>query len=287
MFDTSFNHFKSVLAHQFFVLPADRNYFLARFTRIYGLPEEFWWQSLQAIEKYLKAGLLLNGESVKSSNGHEIFSLWERHTKIFGELAVADFVKPPALNQKYWTARTVGDFIRDVAIKGHPDSRYGLLSRWETQDDLFKLDQLVFELRRRTIGLDWVVGSDWPATELEQYEGKPYRDVILAEPEHPIRAVKTPSGALNIGGEDLTDLFHAWNFAFTRSPEDLSRNTSPHVAPAIAAGNSYIYLLLEALEHEEVITPPVIERIQWLLDNIKLGKADMEDFKDRIGHPPA
>jgi hypothetical protein len=67
MFSTSLNHFKSVFAAQFFVVPADRNYFLARFTRINGIPEEFWWQSLQAIEKYLKAGLVLNGESVKQA----------------------------------------------------------------------------------------------------------------------------------------------------------------------------------------------------------------------------
>ena len=46
MFDTSLNHFKSVATHDFFVLPADQNYFLARFTRIYGFAGEFWWQSL-------------------------------------------------------------------------------------------------------------------------------------------------------------------------------------------------------------------------------------------------
>jgi|GEM_PF-2364731 len=285
MFNTSLNHFKSVFAHQFFVLPADRNYFLARFTRINGIPEEFWWQSLQTIEKYLKAGLLLNGESVKQVNGHDIVSLWERHKAVFGSAAVGDFVKPSKLQSDYWTERTVDHFIRDVATKGHPDSRYGLVSRWESRDDLFKLDQLVFELRRRTIGLDWIVGSDWNVEELVQFEGSTYRDLIAAEPENLIRKMTTPSGAMNAAGDDLTDLFHAWNFSFTRSPEDLSRLTNRHVAPSVAVGNSYLYLLWEALEHEKLISPCVVERVRWLLDNIKLGKAVVKDFEDRISHP--
>jgi len=46
VFNTSLNHFKSVFTHKFFVAPADRNYFLARFAKTYGMNEEFWWQSL-------------------------------------------------------------------------------------------------------------------------------------------------------------------------------------------------------------------------------------------------
>jgi hypothetical protein len=73
MFDTPLNHFKSVFAHKFFVAPSDRNYFFARFAKTYGINEEFWWQALQTIEKLLKAGLVLNGVSVKSGY---LYLLW-------------------------------------------------------------------------------------------------------------------------------------------------------------------------------------------------------------------
>ena len=68
MFDTPLNHFQSVCAGSFFIAPADQNYFLARFSKFTDLGNEFWWQALQAVEKYLKAGLVLNKVSVKSFN---------------------------------------------------------------------------------------------------------------------------------------------------------------------------------------------------------------------------
>ncbi|MEP0960647.1 MAG: hypothetical protein ABJQ70_09560 [Roseobacter sp.] len=88
MFDTGFNHFKSVFAHNFFVEPADRNYFLARFSKAFGMPEEFWWHALQAVEKYLKAGLFLNGRSVKKGFGHTMEELWDEQKNTFAELLV-------------------------------------------------------------------------------------------------------------------------------------------------------------------------------------------------------
>lgn len=241
MFDTSLNHFKSVATHDFFVLPADQNYFLARFTRIYGFAGEFWWQSLQAIEKYLKAGLLLNGVSVKKSKGHEIFALWEEHSSILGELAVTSFVMPALLHDDFWRPQTVGDFIHDVETQRQPDSRYGLVSHREQMDDLFELDQLVVELRRCTIGLDWIVGRDWPENELEEYKDRTYRDVILEKPDYQVRPIIPPKATLNVGGDDITDLFHSWNFAFSRGPEDLSRKPTANLIPMLSFTNSSLF----------------------------------------------
>lgn len=282
MFDTSLNHFKSVATHDFFVLPADQNYFLARFTRIYGFAGEFWWQSLQAIEKYLKAGLLLNGVSVKKSKGHEIFALWEEHSSIFGELAVTSFVKPALLHDDFWRPQTVGDFIHDVETQGQPDSRYGLVSHREQMDDLFKLDQLVFELRRRTIGLDWIVGRDWPENELEEYKDRTYRDVILEKPDYQVRPIIPPKATLNVGGDDITDLFHSWNFAFSRGPEDLSRKPTANLIPMLSTTNAHPFQLIEALNLQKMIGPPVNERIQWLLDSIKLPRSMVAELKRRL-----
>ena len=86
MFDIPLNQFRSVFAHNFFVAPSDRNYFLARFSKTYGIYEEFWWQALQTIEKLFKAGLILNGVSVKNGYSHDIKKLWQKHKEVFEDL---------------------------------------------------------------------------------------------------------------------------------------------------------------------------------------------------------
>ncbi|OHT20063.1 hypothetical protein [Edaphosphingomonas haloaromaticamans] len=281
MFDIPMNHFKSVFAYKFFVVPSDLNYFLARFTNTYGISEEFWWQALQTIEKLLKAGLILNGVSVKSGYNHDIEKLWCKHKEVFGDLAVTNLRRPDKLSQKLWNDRPLESLIARVNQMGHPDSRYGLLSYANENDDLFKFDQLVFELRRRTVGLDWIVGNDFSDDGLTEFYGQPYRDVIVQRPERQIRSMKIPDGSLGLIGENLEDVIYSWNFPFFRNGSDLERPAPPAVAPVIAGfGNSYLYLLLEKLKDSE-ITELVSERVDWLLGSVKIP-LDAEEELRRI-----
>lgn len=282
MFDTSLNHFKSVFAHNFFVVPADRNYFLARFARIYGMHEEFWWQSLQAIEKYLKAGLVLNGVSVKDGFRHDIDKLWQQHLVTFGNCAVRSLSKPQRLDDRFWRGRPLERFIARINSMGHPDSRYGLVSYDNSEEDIFMLDQLVFGLRRRTIGLDWVVGADWEDEDLRENYGKTYRDVIELCPHNQIRQTKIPKGDFKVIGANLENAWYNWNFAFSRESEDREKPAPATVAPVIAGfGRSYLYLLWENLQ-KTTITQPVSEQIEWLLSYIKLGKESEVAIRDKL-----
>jgi hypothetical protein len=279
MFDTNLNHFKSVFAHKFFVAPADQNYFLARFTKIYGMHEEFWWQSLQAIEKLLKAGLILNGISVKKGYGHDIEKLWDMHLETFGGLAVDTLLKPEKLTDRLWGDRPLRRFILRVNRMGHPDSRYGLVSYSNSEDDIFKLDQLVCELRRRTIGLDWIVGENWKDECLLKFDGQPYRNVIEQLPSHQIRKMKIPKGGFETVGADLEDIHYSWNFAFPRAAKDHEKQAPASVAPAVAGfGNSYLHLLWESL-NETAIAHAAQEHVRWLLDNVFVGREAEKEFR--------
>lgn len=281
MFDATMNHFKSVFAHQFFVEPSDRNYFFARFSKINGINEEFWWQALQTIEKLLKAGLALNGVSVRSGYSHDIIKLWKTHKEVFGDLAVINLVKPNRLDETLWSNHSLEHFITRVNRMGHPDSRYGLLSYSNQNDDLFKFDQLAFELRRRTIGLDWIVGDDFPDDRLIEFYGSPYRNVIMQRSELQIRSMKSPTGLIAVAGESREDIIHAWNFSYFRSEADLSLRAPSTVAPRISGfRNSYLYLLWESVKDAEV-TDSAREKIEWLLGNVRLG-ADYENEFKRI-----
>lgn len=67
---------------------------------------------------------------------------------------------------------------------GNPYSRYGSLNWWRYPDDLFKLDQLCWNLRRLTIALDWVIGDDYELHEWEtEHKGKTYKQVFSDFPE--------------------------------------------------------------------------------------------------------
>lgn len=281
MFDTPLNRFKLVFAHKFFVAPSDRNYFFARFAKTYGINEEFWWQALQTIEKLFKAGLILNGVSVKNGYNHDIEKLWSKHKEVFGELAVTILRRPDKLAERLWTDRPLESFIARVNQMGHPDSRYGLLSYSNCNDDLFKFDQLAFELRRRTIGLDWIVGDDFPDDGLREFYGQPYRNVIAQRPEHQIRSMKTPKGSIGVIGEDLEDVIHSWNFPYFRNDADLQRPAPPFVAPAMPGSvNSYLCLLWATINDTE-ITELASERVNWLMESIKIGR-DAEGEFERI-----
>ncbi|WP_342071443.1 hypothetical protein [Yoonia algicola] len=278
MFDTPLNHFKSVFAHKFFVAPSDRNYFFARFAKTYGINEEFWWQALQTIEKLLKAGLVLNGVSVKRGYNHNIEKLWNKHKEVFGDLAVTNLTRPDKLVERFWTDHPLENLIARMNQMGHPDSRYGLLSYSNNNDDMFKFDQLAFELRRRTIGLDWTIGRDFPDVELTEFYGQPYRNVIVQRPEHQIRSMKSPTGSIEVIGAELEDVIHSWNFSYFRSDADLERPTPPTVAPAMAGfGNSYLYLLWDSLNGGEV-TELAREQVEWLLGNIRIGQDAHNEF---------
>jgi hypothetical protein len=282
MFNTPLNDFKSVFAHKFFVAPSDRNYFLARFAKAYGINEEFWWQALQTIEKLFKAGLILNGVSVKTGYNHDIVRLWNKHKEVFGDLAVTTLKRPNKLAEPFWTNRPLEDLIARVNEMGHPDSRYGLRSYSNSTDDLFKFDQLAFELRRRTIGLDWIVGDAFPDEGLTEFYGQPYRNVIAERPEHQIRSMTLPKGPIGVIGEDLKDVIHSWNFSYFRNDADLKRPTPTSVAPAFPGfGNSHLYLLCEAIKSTD-ITDLARERVAWLLESIKIAPDAEREFRKII-----
>lgn len=278
----SFNHFKSVLAHQFYVRPGDRNYYLARFSAINGMYDEFWWQSLQAIEKYLKAGLILNGASVKSERGHDVASLWKRHVAVLGASSLKLIYKPKKLHSDFWRGEAIESFLDQTNAMGHPDSRYGLVSHVYQKSDLFILDQIAFELRRRTVGLDWIVGADFPCDELGEYHGKTFRELLDIAPHVQVRKLKSPKFNLDIVGENSADFFYSWNLAFSRSSKDWNKPVPRGVVPVIPTfANSYVFILWNSLERTD-IDDDVKERIHWMLDNIKLGKEVVKAFEQRL-----
>ena len=277
----SLNHFKSVYGHHFFVKPADKNYFLARWSMINGFYGEFYWQAAQALEKYFKACLIMNDISVKKS-GHDVSKLLCQFQKKYEEICPITLVKPEGLHQDYWRDEEIGKFIGRVDNSGRPDSRYGLLPSSVYGDDLFKLDQVCYHLKRCSVGLEWVVGKDWKVEgALCDFKGKKYKKVLQAKPEIQIRSdMEIPDRKANVAGDKLSDTLSAWNFAISPSeagrkkgaPSVLRRNFGPWEA-------SYLFLLLGEMEGKQNSSSQVTKKgVEWLLEMMRFPKYAYEEL---------
>lgn len=138
--------------YESFVIPADQDYLMARLLAQKGLPRGFYWAAAQAIEKYLKAFLLMNGESVKEFKGHPLKALFDAATKIDASLADLDILPHPSIQVEISVSQhlkkfVIADFIEDLATHGSADNRYNAFGVRYNTGHLCAMDSLSFHLR--------------------------------------------------------------------------------------------------------------------------------------------
>lgn len=280
----SLDHFKSVTAYQFFVRPADQNYLLARWMLANSFYPEFFWQASQAIEKYLKAGLLLNDTSV-AKYGHELGALYKKHRDVLGDLAFTTFTKPEKLSKRYWHDEEVEVFLVRMHRCGDPDSRYGLTSWWRREDDLFKLDQSTFAFRRLAVRLN-MIGDVSHLTRKKRtgLRGLIYKEILERESRfQPWGKFGDLDCRVPLAGETRADFLHSWNFEFLRRSGDLKKPAPGSVAHnGMQFSNSYMYLYWEQLQKDGPVDPILRQGIGWLVKNVKLSKEAVTEIKDRM-----
>jgi hypothetical protein len=136
-----------------FVDTADQDYVLARLAYHKKLYNGFFWGAGQAIEKYLKASLLLNGLSSKPY-GHDLMKLFKAVTLYAADLLPEKLTQPEQLDGVHWQEETPTEFLNRVQDYVSPDNRYNIFGYVVSCVDLCHLDQLVFALRRLTFKLD-------------------------------------------------------------------------------------------------------------------------------------
>jgi len=286
MFVDSVNHFKSVFSYEIFIEPADQNYQLARWAKIHGFHREFYWQSLQAIEKYCKAALILNGENVKDGN-HEIEGLFIRCSKRLGNLVVQRLERPASFPPELWSDEEPERFLRLLYQQGNPNSRYGATSWFNRPCDLVKLDCLVFSLRRCTIGLDWIVGADFDVDlEIRDFVGQTFAAVLHAKPAYQVRGeFRSVSSPATLSGENVADALRLWNFQLVSDSSCFARPLPPSMAAIIGPGrNSLLDVLCNVVsrQHSCMSSNLLLDGVAWMLDAIQLEKRAMKTLKAHV-----
>ena len=139
-----------------FVKPADEDYVAARLLAQKGMYRAFFWAAAQALEKYLKAFMLLRGASVNQCRfrGHPVAALHAEACAVDAELLTVDTKPHSAIKfhpnvSEAIEELSVDDFINGIDVQGNPDNRYNSFGVSFNSGYLFALDSFVFGLRQQ------------------------------------------------------------------------------------------------------------------------------------------
>ncbi|MFT8737313.1 MAG: hypothetical protein ABF760_07615 [Zymomonas mobilis] len=276
---------KNNLIRELFVRTADENYITARWCAINQLNVDFFWLSVHALEKYLKAVLLINGQSAisrpridntqksKDYYGHNIKKLYADVEVLSKNLLPNSFSKPNDLQINRWTDKKPKEFIEHLFKNGNADNRYMIHGYLTDSQDLHMLDQMVFVIRRLICPLNQVWGIVCKNSEGNKdpnISNKTNKDMLAENPKF-YKNMGTTLDNLIETSENSPKRIAALNFNIEFAPNNY------HHTP-ISSGNSF----RERTITSRIITPLKsqnpdqvengIEVAHWFLENIKIPK---------------
>lgn len=269
---------KNNIVTETFVNTADQNYLIARWAYHRGMFNDFFWNSVHSLEKYLKASLLLNGRSGKIDDngkpyGHDLVKLLEAVSSYAGDLIPGDLRQPEELAGLSWRKESLADYVARLNELGDPNNRYniyGYVQRWE---DLSHLDQVVFSIRRLAFRLDAYpfigrpnVHGSHPKTVREMLEQNPkYSPRSAASRLHKLLGVK--------GDDELRDAGLKMNFVF--APDGYDHGLGK-IRICTSGSNSVLYRRIVAVSESDSPTSQdadAADLADWLIENVFLPKS--------------
>ncbi len=178
------------LATEVFRDQADKDYIAARSCYRMNLREQFLWASLQACEKFLKGTLLFNERSARydpatfDPNRKRNPELGHNLSALFGAVkAIGDL----PLDKPDWLPQ----FLKYLTAFGN--NRYLSKATYATGDELRRLDEAVWVLRRVCQNFDWTPHVNGSPKNL--------RPALLAQSAHAMNrknpALYRPFGAID------------------------------------------------------------------------------------------
>lgn len=148
-----FKRYAAEVVCESFIFTADRDYLTARFAFFQKQSHLFLWSTAQAIEKYLKANILLLGKGV-ITRCHKHTSLAKDLLRSHPERLQIDHSIPEGWEDQgvtLWPSIDVLDFLKRIEKLGSPNVRYDQVSLEVHLQDLVFLDRLAFRLRDRLV----------------------------------------------------------------------------------------------------------------------------------------
>lgn len=245
---------KSIIIHNLFVKTADENYLTARWCFRQKLQIDFKWLALHALEKYLKAALLMNGENAKSY-GHKLLVAFRDLQKIAGSL-LSD---PNSL---------IESLLQRLESYGNSHNRYNLYGNVHGSAELSALDLSVFAIRRLICPLNEISDS-----------GQTYRCDLGVDPNFRFSKQNCPLDLALVEDEHpLYDIACDRNMPF--APANYQHSDPSNWS--IAASSSTIgMMILDPMAGAQCETDARVAArlIDWLISNVVLSAYDKAELK--------
>ena len=255
------------IVRKLFVETADDNYITARWCFVERLNVDYFWLAVHALEKYMKAALLLNGQSSRRF-GHDIVALHECVKSFAVDLLPQNLEQPDELELKYWGNETPEVFLERLYRNGNAYNRYQILGFVQRPEELFKLDTMAFALRRLCVPLDaYFLGNRRPDTA-----NRTHRDMLAKQPEswRVSSACKLEETVDGKRGEALREVLLNLNVRF--APDDFSHGCLwSGMSAKISILQHAILAPLECVPDSEA-GALAAEVCDWTLVNIQLPK---------------
>lgn len=254
---------KTVFVRASLIKTADHNYVLSRQAFLRGMALDGLWLAAQAVEKYLKASLLLNGKDTRFY-AHDLTELWKAHAKITRGIMPESFVEPRRSEKDPvpgWSSQTLVQFLEYLVRFGSSDNRYQLIGYLYDSLVLTKIDQLVFFIRRtcRNLSEDGEALSDGRAWRI--WEHLPLEKCIDSE------------------SHELRPLFLEAN-PFWVSMVTGQSAASRHVQKVVfQPGSLQLAIAAARKQNPEGAKPAVVELLRWLLRNVRLSRANQSKVR--------
>ena len=263
------------IVREIFVNTVDDNYIAARRCFVVRLNVDFYWLAVHALEKYMKAVLLLNGRSGIGFRewagrlqryGHDIRLLYEQ-VKVIGEEFLPDFLRlPEELETEFWREEIPEDCLRRFYRNGNADNRYHIFGLMRHREDIFKLDSMVYAVRRLCIPLD----AYNPAARVQGRSNPKYRDMLIDGSKYwalvsHCRLRKTAEGER---GEVLREVFLNMNLPFAPDDFENSGLSSGWESVNTVLARSVLKPLQRPVNGDAAVR--AVRVCNWVLDNIQL-----------------
>ena len=272
-----------------FIDTADDNYITARWCFVERLNVDYFWLAVHALEKYMKAALLLNGQSSRNyrdgrkcqSFGHDIVALHECVKRFAADLLPQNLEQPDELDTRRWGAETPEVFLDRLYRNGNADNRYQIFGFVQRPEDLYKLDAMVFALRRLCVPLDaYFLGKRRP-----NKANPTHRDLLAKQPEcwHICLSGKLEMTANGKRGERLREVLLNLNVHF--APENFSHGSlrTGTSARHPILGRAILAPLEQAPDSEAAAL--AAEVCDWTLANIQLPKDVIQQLRNARAKP--
>lgn len=258
------------IAKEMFLRTADDNYLVARWCRFEQLNVDFSWLAVHALEKYMKAALLMNGQSSKGL-GHDVVRLYKGvKDKVAKGLLDRPFTKPPDW-KRFWRDETTETYLQRLYNAGNADNRYEVYGYELEPEDLVKLDATVFAVRRLCQTLARGIHPELPSVT--------HRQILEKQPDY---------WSIDLGGrlekaarrEDhkMHHVLCCLNLAFAPpSYEQPSATSGAAMKRSVLHTEilKYSYPNPEECDHLEAL-------LNWIDESIQLPKEVRQQLRDKL-----